>query len=75
VLHNKQTMAALVEALEDAAAVGEMEGPLALGIKKRLDDARGWETRAAAFFSTPERCDMAALEVIVYHDSLPRLPS
>lgn len=66
VLYNKQSLAALVEALEDAAALGEGEGPLALGIKKRLDDARGWETRAAAFFATPDRCDMADLEVILF---------
>jgi len=63
VLHNKQSVATLAEALEDASHLGKGESPIAVGIRKRLEDAKDWDIKATAFFSRPGRCELAALEV------------
>lgn len=62
-LTNKQTVSALVEVLEDAAAMGAEFTELGEGIRQRLERARAWEAEASQFFAKPGRAPLFALEV------------
>ena len=62
-LTNKQTISALVEVLEDAAAMGAECSELGEGVRRRLECARAWEDEAAQFFAKPGRAPLFALEV------------
>ena len=63
VLHNKQMVGAMVESLQEAAAVGMEASELAAGIQTRLDSCRAWDLQAADFFAAPGRAPLSALEV------------
>ena len=76
VLNNKQTITAMVEAIQEAAALGMEATEVAVGIQARLDLCRNWELRAADFFTAPGRAPLSALEVdLVFWHSKPRLPA
>ena len=60
-------MGAMVESLQEAAAVGLEASELAAGIQGRLDSCRAWDVRAANFFAAPGRAPFSALEVHILH--------
>ncbi len=62
-LSAKQSLAALQELLAEAAAKGAEETPLADGLRKRIASAEDWERRADAFFASPNKHALQALEV------------
>lgn len=64
VLNNKQTMMAMVESLQEAAALGFEASELAAGIQARLDTCRAWDQRTADFLAAPGRAPLSALEVM-----------
>lgn len=59
----KQSLAALQELLAEAAAKGADETALADGLRKRIASAEDWEQRATAFFASPNKHALQALEV------------
>lgn len=60
---NKQTMSALIEIVEEAAAMGAEHSDLGLGVRQRLDEARAWDEEASRFFASCGRAPLIALEV------------
>ncbi|CAL8461880.1 g1411 [Coccomyxa elongata] len=61
-LSAKQSLAALQELLAEAAAKGADETSLADGLRKRIASAEDWERRADAFFASPNKHVLQALE-------------